>query len=245
MLHDAHYTLDDVIDKGEIALAVSVVEYLDGLALTQFVGEAEIRHIGASGRTVNSEEAETGRWYVVELRIGMSHEFVALLGSGIEGNRVVHLVVGRVRHLLVAAIDRGRRGIDEVLNLVIATSLEDVVETYEIRLDVGTWISDRIAHASLSGEVYHHGRFVLIEYLVYQRFIGDIAFDKDPLFFRPRTVGNGGNFFEAFTLDVYVVVIVHAVDADYRDVFDIGKDALNKVGTNEACGSGDENRFGF
>jgi hypothetical protein len=245
MLHDAHNALDDVIDKGEIALALAVVEYLDGLALTQFVGEAEVRHIRASGRTVNGEEAETGRWYVVELRIGMRHEFVALLSSGIEGNGVVNLVIGRVRHLLVAAIDRGRRGIDEMLNLVIATSLEDVVETYEIRLNVSPWISDRIAHASLSGEVNHHGRFVVGEQFVYQRFIGDITFDEDPLFFRPRTVGNGGNFFEAFALDVYVVVIVHAVDADYRDVFDIGKDALNEVGTNEACGSGDENRFGF
>jgi hypothetical protein len=51
--------------------------------------------------------------------------------------------------------------------------------------------------------------------------------------------------FEAFALDVYVIVIVHAVDADYLDILNIGKDALYEVGTNEACGSGDENRFGF
>ena len=55
-LHDAHHTLDNVIDVGKIAFAVAVVEDLDGLALHQLVGKAEISHIGTTGGTVDSEE---------------------------------------------------------------------------------------------------------------------------------------------------------------------------------------------
>ena len=36
----------------------------------------------------------------------MGHQLVALLGGGVEAHGVVHLVVCRIRHLLVAAIDR-------------------------------------------------------------------------------------------------------------------------------------------
>ena len=37
MLHDTHYAFDDIIDVGEIAFALAVVEYLDGFATTQLV----------------------------------------------------------------------------------------------------------------------------------------------------------------------------------------------------------------
>lgn len=105
MLHDTHYTLHDVIDIGKVAFAVSVVEDLDGFAFTEFVGEAEICHVGTAGRTIDRKETETCGRDIVELRISMSHEFVALLGRSIEAHRVVHLVIGRIRHLLVASVN--------------------------------------------------------------------------------------------------------------------------------------------
>ena len=105
MLHDTHYAFDDIIDVGEIAFTLAVVEYLDGFATTQLVGEAKICHIGASSRTIDGKEAETRGWNVVELGIGMGQQFVALLGSGIERHRIVDLVVGAVRYLLVGTID--------------------------------------------------------------------------------------------------------------------------------------------
>lgn len=105
MSHYTHYTFHDVIDIGKIAFAVSVVEDLDGLAFTEFVGEAEICHVGTAGRTIDRKETETCGRDIVELRIGMGHELVALLGRGIEAHRVVHLVISRIRHLLVAAVN--------------------------------------------------------------------------------------------------------------------------------------------
>lgn len=105
VLHDAHHSLHDVIDIGEVALAVAIVENLDGLAFHQLVGEAEVRHIGTAGGAIDGEEAEAGRGDVVELAIGMGHQLVALLRGGVEAHGVVYLVVCRIRHLLVAAID--------------------------------------------------------------------------------------------------------------------------------------------
>lgn len=105
VLHDAHHSLHDVVNIGEVALAVAIVEYLDGLAFHQLVGEAEVSHVGTAGGAIDGKEAEAGRGDVVEFRVGMGHQLVALLGGGVEAYGVVHLVVCRIGHLLVAAID--------------------------------------------------------------------------------------------------------------------------------------------
>lgn len=106
VLHDAHHSLHNVVDIGEITLAVAIVENLDGVAFHQLVGEAEVSHVGTACRAIDSEEAKAGRRDVVELRVGMGHQLVALLRGGVEAHGVVHLVVCRIRHFLVAAVDR-------------------------------------------------------------------------------------------------------------------------------------------
>ena len=106
VLHDAHHSFHDVVDIGEVTLAVAIVEYLDGLAFHQFVGEAEVSHIGTTSGAIDGEEAQAGRGDVVELAIGMGHQLVALLRGGIKRHGIIDLVVCRIRHLLVAAIDR-------------------------------------------------------------------------------------------------------------------------------------------
>ena len=104
VLHDAHHSLHDVVDIGKVALAVAIVEYLDGLAFHQLVGESEVSHVGTAGGAIDGEEAKAGRGDVVELRVGMGHQLVALLRGGIEAHGVVYLVICRIRHFLVAAI---------------------------------------------------------------------------------------------------------------------------------------------
>lgn len=60
VVHDSLYAFYYVIDVGEVATAIAIVEYLDGAALTQLVGEAEVCHVGTAGGPVNGEEAQTG-----------------------------------------------------------------------------------------------------------------------------------------------------------------------------------------
>ena len=59
MLHNADHSFYNVIDIGEVALAVAVVEDLDGLALDQFVGETKIGHVRATCWAIDGKEAET------------------------------------------------------------------------------------------------------------------------------------------------------------------------------------------
>ena len=84
MLHDSHYTLNNVINVGEISLAMTIVENLDGLALTQLISKTEICHVWSSCRTIDIEETKPCRWNVIELRVGMSHKLIAFLGCCIE-----------------------------------------------------------------------------------------------------------------------------------------------------------------
>ena len=106
MLYDTDNTFYDIIYECKIAFAVAIVKNLDSLAFHQFVGEAEVRHIGTTGGAIDGKEAEAGRGDVVELAISMGHQLVALLRGGVEAHGVVYLVVCRIGHLLVAAIDR-------------------------------------------------------------------------------------------------------------------------------------------
>ena len=73
---------------------MSEVEDLDGLALSQLIGESEVGHVGTTGRPVDREEAQTRRGNVIELGIGMGQQLVRLLRGCIEAHGVVHLVVG-------------------------------------------------------------------------------------------------------------------------------------------------------
>lgn len=241
-LHDTDNALDNVVDVGEVALAVAVVEDLYLLTLDEFVGEAEVGHVGTTARTVDGEKTEARRGDVVELAVGMGHQFVALLGGGIEGDGIVNLVVGAVGHLLVAAIDTGGGGIDEVLypTLVllirIAAGFQDVVEADEVGLDIGAGVGDAVAHTGLGGQVDHYLRFVLGKETVDQLLVGNIALDKGE-------VGELRQLGETLFLETYVVVVVHIIYSDNYGVIVTLIDGFDQIGADESGGAGDEDRF--
>ena len=111
----------------------------------------------------------------------MRHQLVALLGSGIEADGVIHLVIRGIGYLLVAAIDRGAAGIHQVLHFVMAASLQNVVETYQVTLDVAIGIGNAVTDTSLGSEVHHHIYLVFRKNLLDECFVGDIAFDEYPI----------------------------------------------------------------
>ena len=104
-LHNSLDAFYDIVYISEVALAVSIVEDLDGLALAQLVGKAKVGHVGPARRAIDRKETQSRAGDVIELGIGVGHELVALLGGGVEGDGVVHLVLGGIGHLLVAAIN--------------------------------------------------------------------------------------------------------------------------------------------
>ena len=181
MLHDANDAFYDVIDKGEVAFAVAVVEDLDGLAFTEFVGEAEVGHVWTTCRTIDCEESETGRGDVVELAVGVCHQFVALFCGGIEADGIVHFVVCGVGDFLVRAIHAAAAGIDEMLHSIVSAGFQNVVKADEVAFDVGIGIGDAVTNASLSSQIHYHNGFVLCEKLVHTCLVGDGVFDEGPV----------------------------------------------------------------
>jgi hypothetical protein len=126
----------------------------------------------------------------------MGKELVALLCGCIEGYGVIHAVIGREGHLLVATVDTRGRSVDEVLNALILTrgrslgssgrglrvaaGLEDIVEANHVGLDIGIGILDAIAHAGLSGQIHNDIEVILGEEGIDGGFISDIGLDEGP-----------------------------------------------------------------
>ena len=118
----------DVVNVGEVANHIAVVEHLDWFALGDCTGEEHGRHVRTSPRTVYGEESQTCDGQVVELAVAMRHELVALLAGGVQAHRIVNLVVFAVGHLAVEPVYGTRRGEHQVLDLVVAACLENVEE---------------------------------------------------------------------------------------------------------------------
>ena len=173
-----HATFGDIVDVGKVANHVAVVEHLDGLALRNSRSKEHRAHIGPPPRAVNREVAQSRHRDAVKLRVGMRHQFVALLARRIQTNRIVDLVVFTVRDLAVQAINRTGRRIEQMLHLVVAAGLKNVEEADHIALHVGIRVRDGIAHARLCSKVHH-----LVELLGGKEFIdrflvGEVHADK-------------------------------------------------------------------
>ena len=180
--HDTDDALDDVVDVGEVAFTVAIVEDFDGFAFDELVGEAEVSHVGTTGGTVDGEEAETGGGDVVEFGVGVGEEFVGFFGSGVERDGVIDLIVGTERDFFVAAIDGAAGGVDKMFDGVAAAGFEDVVETDEVGFDVGVGVVDAVADAGLGGEVDDEVWLFGFEKLVYGGFVGEVTLDESEVF---------------------------------------------------------------
>ena len=105
VIEDAQDAFDDVVDVGEVATHLSVVEDVNGFAFEDGLGEEEEGHVRPSPGAVDGEKPEAGGGEVEEFAVAVRHEFVALLGGGVEAHRVVHAVVRAEGHGLVEAVD--------------------------------------------------------------------------------------------------------------------------------------------
>jgi len=69
----ADHALDDVVNVGEVAGVVTVVEHLDGLAGKRGLGEQEQRHVWAAPGAVDGEKAQPGGRQPVKVAVAVGH----------------------------------------------------------------------------------------------------------------------------------------------------------------------------
>ena len=108
----------------------------------------------------------------------MGEEFVALLGSRIQAHRIIHPVIRAERDFLVAAVDAAGAGVDQVLHRMMSASLQDVVESDHVALDIRIRILDAIADTGLSGKVHDDIEMVFLEEAIDEGLIGKVALDE-------------------------------------------------------------------
>lgn len=180
-LHDTDDAFHNVIDVGEVSFAVSVVEDLDGAAGPQFIGESEVGHVRPSGRAVDGEETEACGGNVVEFGIAVGQEFVRFLGSRIEGDGMVHFVVGAEGDFCISAIHGGGGGIHQVLHafgaavIGVAAGFQNVVKTDEIGFDVYVGVGDGVTYTGLGSQVHYDVRMPGAEDVYNAVFVCQIA----------------------------------------------------------------------
>ena len=115
-----------------------------------------------------------------------------------------------------------------MLDLVVATCLQDIVETDKVALNVSIGIGYAVADSCLSGKVHDNGNLVFREDFLHCVFVCDGGVDKSPI---PM---QGFDFFQTLILDVDIVVVGDGIDSDDLDVLDIVEESLDEVAADKA-----------
>ncbi|MNJ59862.1 hypothetical protein D3C77_555650 [compost metagenome] len=141
LVQQAHQAFDDVVDIGEIALVLAMVEQLQRRSRDNGLGEADGRHIRPAPGTVHGEEAQPRAGNAEQMAVGMGHQFVGFLGRGIQRQRVVDVVAHRVRGVLVGAVHRTGGGIQQMLHRVGPATFENIQEGVDIAAGIGARVA--------------------------------------------------------------------------------------------------------
>ena len=121
---------------------------------------------------------------------------------------------------------------------MMAACFEDVVETYDVAFDVGVRVLYTIAHARLSSEIDDDVEMVLLEKVIDEGFVGEVAFYELVMEIAGRACNDGfvkGCYLaETVLFQRDIVIVVQAVKTDDVDVFSGLQQSHDKIGTDEA-----------
>lgn len=234
-IHHPHRAFGDVVNVGEVALHLAVVEDVDRAAFENGSGKQPGRHIRAAPRAIDREIAQAGGRQAKQVAVTVRHQFVGFLCGGVQADRVVHFVVRRERHPRVGTVDAGTAGIDQVLDFVVAAALQNIAKTNQIALDVGVRVGQRVTHASLRGEMDDALEIFFGKQFVQRNRVSHVHADE-------AEVGIGLQTLQARQLQLRVVVIIEVVDADHivaafqKNAGDVESDKAGSAGKQDFHG---------
>ena len=93
MIERSYYSFGNIIDEGEVATVVAVVENLDRFVVDNGIGKQKECHIGPAPGAVDGKKAKTGCRQIIEVTVGVRHELVGLFAGGVERERMIDIVM--------------------------------------------------------------------------------------------------------------------------------------------------------
>ena len=85
----------------------------------------------------------------------MCHEFVRFLRGGIQRHGMIHALMDREWHMLIGAVHRAARCIDEMLYPMLATTLKNSQCPQHIAVRIDKRVLDTIPNTRLGTHVHH------------------------------------------------------------------------------------------
>ena len=152
-LLDPEYPFDHVVDVGEITLHLAVVVNVDRTARQDGLRELEEGHVRPSPRSVNREKTKSRAGNLVQVAVGVGHQFVGSLGGGIQADRMVNRIGHGKRCFLVSAVDGTGRGIHEVPYRLVPAALQNIGKTQQVAVDVGVGVVQGVPDTRLRCQV--------------------------------------------------------------------------------------------
>lgn len=126
-----------------------------------------------------------------------------------------------------------------MLHLMMTTRLQNIVEAYEIALDIGVRIRYGITDTGLRSKIDHYGNPVVTKNFLHGILVRNRRVDECPI------SAEGLDFAQALVLYVDVVIIGDAVNADDTDIVNVSEKSLDEVAADEAGGTGYEDSLAF
>ena len=205
-------TLNDVINIGEISDHLTVVENIYRLTLQNRFRKEKQRHIRTAPGAIHSEKTEPCSRQPVQVAIGMSHQLIGFLASGIKAHRVVHTVSLTKRHTRVAAIYRTTAGVHKMLNAMMPAPFQNMAEPDKICLDISRWVFDRVTHTSLGRQVHNLPRPEFTKRRLNRRPILEISFNQMKR--ASRTICRGLKLSYTSSLQRRIIVRIYIVKSN-------------------------------
>ena len=114
-----------------------------------------------------------------------------------------------------------------MLHLMMTASLQNIVETYQITLDISIRIRDRISHASLGSQIHHHLWLMLLKEFIHHRLISDTAIYHGKAIELLQLA-------KSLLLDMHIIVVVHIIDTHYLDILHFLQQSKSQVAADKA-----------
>ena len=148
-----NHAFDDVVDVGEIAPHLPVVEHVNGTSFQNRFRKHEQRHVRTTPRAVHGEEPEPRRRQLIQMAVGVRHQLIGFFSGRVQRHGMVNILIDGKWHLGIGAVHTTRRRIRQVLHTVVPAPFKDVQKSGHVAVDVRMGIREGVTHPGLRGEM--------------------------------------------------------------------------------------------